>query len=100
MISEIIIRDHYKIVKQSDRDVAQRFGEAKRDSIARNKGADDELVALVKYASEIMHGRTVNDSISKELGIVALPSDLGTINRIAFMWLEKLVKLVEATPKR
>ena len=98
-VSEIIIRDHYRIGDEST-GFTERFDKARKDPIASRKGADEDLVQLVKYASNILHGRKTDERISTEQGIEVMPSDLETINRVAFRWLEKLVKLIEATPKR
>jgi hypothetical protein len=98
-VSEIVIRDHYKIGDENSK-FTQRFRNATADIVVKAKGADEELVQLIKYASNIMHGLTADEHVSEKFGIEVLPSDLATINRVAFRWLEKLVKLIEATPKR
>jgi len=99
-VSEVLIRDHYKIGDPTSNDLTPRFRNAQKDPTAKLKGADEQLVALIKYASDILHGRWDGNRWPDELEIEALPSDLAIIDRVVMLWLEKLQKLIEGMPKR
>ncbi len=98
-VSEVIIRDHYKIGDPKSKLLTPLFVAAEGDSAAKTQGADRELLELVKYSSEILHGRWDKKTLSDEVGVDVLQSDLNIINRFVLRWLDKLVGLIEGTPK-
>jgi hypothetical protein len=97
--SEMVLRDYYKIGDPTSQELLDRFRKAQRHPVARRKGADEELLALVIYGSEMLHGRPMGSKMGKHLQIDPLAPTTDTINRVAFRWLEKLVRLIEGTPK-
>ena len=97
--SELVIREHYKIGDSKSLGFTARFGQAMNDREANLAGADQQLIRLVKYASEILHGRWDGHPPIDE-NVKSLPTNVAIINRVVLLWLRKLVHLIEGTPKR
>jgi hypothetical protein len=97
--SEIVIRDHYRIGDSSTK-FRNRFKLAETDPTAKVKGAGGELTNLVDFGSDILHGRSIAERYLQYLNVEALPTDIDIIERVAFLWLEKLTKLIAGIPKR
>jgi hypothetical protein len=95
-VSEVLLRDHYEIAPDS-KEFTKRFRLATADPMASQKGADGELTALVRYGSEILHGRRTE--AIKHLPMINIP-ETATLEEVAFHWLKKLVKIVEGIPEK
>jgi hypothetical protein len=94
---EIVIRDYYKIDSPEGR-FLRRFKNAEQDPAASRHGADKDFTKWVQFAADATHAMTPELRYGTQPNLLPLPTDIATIERVAFHLIKRLLSLVEGIP--